>query len=213
MPKETGIIMSGSHPVDILEGRKTMTRRTWGLEFINKTPDTWRYVWNSLSQQHEFYDAYYSDAPPVIIKCPYGGVGDLLWVRETHTFTSWDFSTPYEDRFLVKYADGIEEWHKKDIVPKVPYHITLNKVRPSLFTPRWASRITREITQLGAERVQEITEEDCVKEGFPEEIRWKTKRAPWRIVWFSELWDSLNAKRGYSWEFNPWVWPIRFREI
>lgn len=217
--KQTGIIMSGNHPKLILDGLKTMTRRTWGLEFINKTPDTWRYVWNSLSQQHEFYDAYYTDAPPVIVKCPYGQVGDLLRVKETFMFNkgadvreSW-VGTEYEavlgepPHYLYR-ADDTDEVHRQE---------RWFKWRPSLFMPRKASRILLEITEVRAERLQAITEEDAKAEG----IIWVTiETAPQSGIYrpcavenFSRLWDPLNAKRGYGWDKNKWVWPISFKRL
>ena len=75
--KETGIIMSGSHPQDIIEGRKTMTRRTWGLEKINQAPDA-TYEMNMLPhgvlayREKELYEggSYWGEWQH--IKCPYG---------------------------------------------------------------------------------------------------------------------------------------------
>ena len=209
--KQTGIIMSGNHPKLILDGLKTMTRRTWGLEFINKTPDTWRYVWNSLSQQHEFYDAYYTDAPPVIVKCPYGQVGDLLRVKETFMFNkgadvreSW-VGTKYEavlgepPHYLYR-ADDTDEVHRQE---------RWFKWRPSLFMPRKASRITLEITEVRAERLQEITIEDVLAEGISQDAIY----AGDAFLHFGNLWNRLNAKRGYSWDKNKWVWPISFKRL
>lgn len=75
------------------------------------------------------------------------------------------------------------------------------------------SRITLEITGLRVERLQEITEEDAWAEGFPlylgEDM--KSKIIKFSIDCFREYWDSLNAKRGFSWSENPWVWVIEFR--
>ena len=79
--------------------------------------------------------------------------------------------------------------------------------------PRWASRIDLEITDIRVERVQEITEEDAMAEGV-----WG-KDEPYQGVGdlpsdrFRDLWDSINAKRGYGWDIKPWVWVISFRRI
>ena len=81
-----------------------------------------------------------------------------------------------------------------------------------LFMPRWASRIPLEITELRAERLQEISEEDAEAEG----VEGATTDGGQTIVYkptFADLWDSLNAERGYGWGFNPWVWPIGFRRL
>ena len=80
--------------------------------------------------------------------------------------------------------------------------------------PRWASRILLEITEVRAERLQEIPHSDCVREGvsiIPFGDTERYLRAPKLTIGefnFRELWDSLNAKRGYGWDSNPWVWPI-----
>lgn len=87
---------------------------------------------------------------------------------------------------------------------------------PSIFMPRWASRITLEITDVRVERVQEITEEDARAEGFPGE-RWATGHGDYSEIapseQFRELWDKLNASRGFGWDANPWVWVIEFKRI
>jgi len=72
------------------------------------------------------------------------------------------------------------------------------------------SRITLEITEVRVERVQEITEEDAIKEGMPPEQQ--PYDAP-PAMRFAHLWDSLNAKRGFDWGTNPWVFVISFKVI
>lgn len=102
--KETGIIMSGDHPSKCLDGTKTMTRRTWGLELINKDPDRWE-----LSMQNELglwvFTDKHSDGH-IVLKCPYGGVGDILIMRETWR-PAWK-ATPYFSAGGVQYKDGGE---------------------------------------------------------------------------------------------------------
>jgi hypothetical protein len=76
--------------------------------------------------------------------------------------------------------------------------------------PRWASRITLEITSIRVERVQDISEQDAIAEGInPEEHPFD---AP-PIMQFALLWDSINAKRGYSWGSNPSVWVVEFKNL
>ena len=94
------------------------------------------------------------------------------------------------------------------------------KWKPSIFMPRWASRITLEIEDVRVERLQEITEEDAKAEGifaYGYEAglcgEGSIIELPTYIEPFMELWDSLNAKRGYGWAENPWVWVISFRRI
>jgi hypothetical protein len=82
--------------------------------------------------------------------------------------------------------------------------------------PRWASRITLEVTKVRVERVQEISEEDAAAEGTPSapgvtpcgNIGMGTA-----CYWYQQLWDKINAKRGCGWDLNPWVWVIEFRRI
>jgi hypothetical protein len=93
---------------------------------------------------------------------------------------------------------------------------------PSIFMPRWASRITLEITDVRVQRVQEISLEDCLAEGIdvPGRERMLTIGPINRAcdeahcrAHFSQLWDSINAKRGFSWESNPWVWALTFKRL
>ncbi|MBT3390324.1 MAG: hypothetical protein HN413_07920, partial [Chloroflexi bacterium] len=77
--------------------------------------------------------------------------------------------------------------------------------RPSIFMPRWACRIILDIVYVRVERVQEISEDDAIAEGCTGE---HFDLAVNDFIW---LWDSINAKRGFSWESNPWVWVVEFK--
>ena len=85
-----------------------------------------------------------------------------------------------------------------------------------MYMPRWASRITLEIKRISVERVQDITWEDCKAEGTPSYTAARGALADdppdarWKYI---ETWDELNAKRGYAWDTNPWVWVIEFRRV
>lgn len=81
--------------------------------------------------------------------------------------------------------------------------------KPSLFMPRWASRITLEIIEVRAEKLQDITYADCLMEGIEdlEENAGKT------IAEFAALWDRINEARGFAWDKDPWVWVVKFRKI
>jgi hypothetical protein len=88
---------------------------------------------------------------------------------------------------------------------------------PSIFMPRWASRILLEVTAVRVECVQDINEEDAIAEGLSDEYIRKEFppaecfRKPTAREAFRTLWDSINAKRGYGWDVNPWVWVIEFK--
>lgn len=132
-----------------------------------------------------------------VVRCPYQ-VGETRWVRETHKIP--DLHTP--DLMAVIYrGDNID-------IPQIPW-------RPSIHMPKWAARIFLEITGVRAERLQNISEEDAVAEGtgaLYEAYQKATGNLPVfdREV-FAWFWDLLNAKRGYGWESNPFVWIVDFR--
>jgi hypothetical protein len=81
--------------------------------------------------------------------------------------------------------------------------------------PRWASRITLEVTAVRAERVQDISEADARAEGVHPIVRPGLNGTEERYYYdaYRQLWDSINAKRGYGWEVNPWVWVVEFDVI
>ncbi|MDD5007281.1 MAG: hypothetical protein PHC68_02625 [Syntrophorhabdaceae bacterium] len=142
------------------------------------------------------------DPPKIqeIWNCPYGQVGERLWVREAFQLDEgsdkiWyraDFTEDDARRAFTEVGDG---W------------------KPSIHMPRWASRITLEITGVRAERVQEISHEDAKAEGVPVRGCAFPKKQSIHIDSFVDVWDSLNAKRGFGWESNPWVWAIAFKRI
>ncbi len=214
--KETGIIMSGNHPKLVLDLLKTMTRRTKGLNKINEHPDDWTVdLQGNIAAFRNIHTG-----EDVLIRCPYGQVGDRLWVRETHKFTAFGFAL----NAFIEYKDGeqkdVTTYIKDGTIVYNQDHPNEHKWRPSIFMPRWASRITLEITEVRVERVQEISVEDCISEGYPfglipeglNQVQIAIAKVS-RRGWFSSLWDSLNAKRGFSWQVNSWVWPISFKVV
>jgi len=78
--------------------------------------------------------------------------------------------------------------------------------KPSIFMPKWATRIWLEVTGVRAERVQDITATGIMEEGV------KGWKAPMLLARsrFQALWDSINAKRGFGWDTNSWVWVYEF---
>lgn len=197
MPNEHPILFSGPMVRAILEGRKTQTRR------IIKPQPTMRL---ELSELPATIGQWF-DEKAFYWKCPFGKIGDQLWVRETWFYQEW-LNIPLNQLQPVQYAadetmGALEDWRKM----------------PSIHMPRWASRITLEITDVRTERLQDIWEkshtfDECFREGIPQETTWDGEGAvPTPLALFIDLWNSINAKRGYSWASNPFVWCIAFKRM
>lgn len=82
--------------------------------------------------------------------------------------------------------------------------------KSSMFMPRWASRITLEITDVRVERLQDITPEDAKAEGVESFAREHKLTGYWTTA-FARLWMEINGKD--SWDANPWVWALSFKRI
>ncbi len=182
--KEHPILFSGEMVRAILEGRKTMTRRVAKYKGTGGLPPM-------MNEGEE--EAW----------CPYGQVGDRLWVRET-----WR-GKGYAHSFIEYRADmGC----KQDVGWGHPLPVRWGdgKWKPSIHMPRWASRITLEITGVKVERVRDISMDDAWNECVPIEPSWPYYEA---VEHFRRLWDSINYKRGFGWDVNPWVWAITFKVV
>lgn len=223
--KERGILFSGEMVRAILDGRKTQTRR------VVEAQDRLRDGKDSLGHPGvEYYNEWGNWQPWVphakTMRCPHGRPGERLWVREAWAIDqcgrrvslqpeAWPEGFPIQRlRYIATDAAPA-----KDLKGR-PYW--WNK-RPSIHMPRWASRITLGITEVRAQRVQEITEEDAKAEGVPhpselqETLSFYDGRdfrdcRDYRDV-FRCVWNGLNRKRGYPFESNPWVWPITFKRL
>ena len=227
--KERPILFSGPMVKAILSGKKTMTRRV-----VNPQPVFDGKFWR-------LYGAGWSagaDSVPCVqghslaTRNPYGQVGDRLWVRETFAPIPADRPAGY---FTNRDLIGKNYWYRAtDSMPTWGGKWW----KPSIFMPKEASRITLEITSISIERLQEITGEDAIAEGFES------------VEEFRKLWDSINAKRGvcktckghgvvlawsgsveggslardakdcpdcegretgYRWDNNPWAWVVEFK--
>lgn len=136
-------------------------------------------------------------------------VGDRLWVRETFQLCEW-FQDHWEPAKLRPEAQTIQKFYAAD--QALPDQEGLGW-RPSIYMPRWASRITLEITDVRVERLQDISEKDAKAEGVSrsETVRGhKVYHASYRAA-FSSLWNSIYDPR--SWESNPWLWAITFKKL
>lgn len=200
--KERPIIFSAPMVRAILNGRKTQTRR-----IVKPQPELYEFL-PALTEK--------SVSDPVVsvgakdahhwfkdTNCQYGKKGDRLWVRESwSTHSCLDSRKPSELIDCNSYhywADGI---------------ISTGKRRPSIYMPRWVSRIDLEITSVRVERLQDISEADAIAEGVDGEKEAAERGSTWydkpkRAYRF--LWEEINGQG--SWNLNPWVWVVSFNRI
>jgi hypothetical protein len=222
--RELPILFSGPMVRAILEGRKTQTRRV----VKNQPPLDCGFVETAFyhptvldchgdeAPGEEIFGAYSEDGSWGM-KCPYGAPGDHLWVRETFQGPMWEEGTwdPDTDYHSPKYCE-----YRADGGPTpeyVDFEDNLHQGwKPSIFMPRWASRITLEITGVRVERLDDIGEADARVEGVTIEDRHMNgycagQTRPPSIRAFRELWDSINGDG--AWEANPFVWVVEFKVI
>lgn len=134
---------------------------------------------------------------------PYGVVGDHLWVRETFRVNGNKHDLALANKDSVFYRADEPYMDKGDY-------------RPSIHMPRRLSRITLEVTAVRVQRLQQIGLHEIIAEGvekIDDPSRGIAKSAPQLKASFMRLWDGINAKRGYSWESNPWVWVVSFKQV
>lgn len=233
--KERGMIFNGEMVRAILDGRKTQTRR-----IIKPQPEAT--LSGSLSGKwlsRPLNGLLLPKIEDIAIHCPFGVVGDRIWVRETFQGPLFDYDlmdsyckdpTPFEKpEFCVYKADGVPapEFYNADDELHCCW-------RPSIHMPRWASRIMLKITDVRVERLNSINEHDAIAEGLAEISKdWRTYKYgvpdrdgypgtddcgwPWHewecypISAYSKLWESIYGAD--SWQANPWVWVIEFKRI
>lgn len=196
----------------ILDGLKTMTRRV-----VNPQPHS--SVEQMLSYHHPKDDVAFCawgwwDGAIVENSdrvCPYGKVGDRLWVRETFAIVP---------RTAYRCSDGVHQTLRPDddhdaAIYRAGWARSRSGFywRPSIHMPRWASRLTLEITRVRIERLQGIGDDDAKAEGsdrylLPVHPDCENKRY---AIGFQQLWESING-RG-SWAANPWVWVVEFKRV
>lgn len=225
--KERPILFSGEMVRAVLENRKTQTRRVikfckkhkenlcrsmgggyhTALQFGKYGPE-WSPYGSAPMQPFPYVDGKLSDSNHIGYFCPYGKTGDRLWVRET-----WRAKTN-DDCHPAGFIVGIEAAYKADL--KQDTHFDHSKPwKPSIHMPRWASRITLEITNVRVERLQDISHEDAKAEGVERclinDLSALKRHGSGAIALFKELWETLNGPG--SWEKNPWVWVIEFKKV
>ena len=179
------IIFSTEMIEAILEGRKTQTRRVIKTRPKNRT-DFVHISHNLYFEGSEKFTwaGYGNPDDPVYFMCHYKP-DDILWVRET-----WCL------------ADNTDEIIYKSDNPSLSA-----KWRPSIYMPRKAARLFLRVKNVRVERLQDITEIEATHEGIIKHLGIHARDD------FAKLWDSINGKRGYGWDTNPWIWVIEFERM
>lgn len=227
--RERGILMTAPNVLAILAGRKTETRRIVKPQPVDHEhvgmvnaaycghPEKWL-IDGDVWRQTEF-------GGPQEWQCPYGVPCDRLWVRETFYCDHCEYQGALAglpaltgddlQKYMYYNADG-------PVRDQIPECEGIPKLKPGIFMPRWASRITLGIVSIGVERLQDISEEDCQAEGVehdaivgyyceePTHQHEGVHCCNWRFG-YKMLWESINGPG--SWAKNPWVWVIKFKRI
>lgn len=201
--KERPILFNGDMVRAILSGQKTQTRRPMKPQPVYYSVDD-----SPLSLSAAGISVLGS-------LCPFGDIGDRLWVKETFA--------QHPQCNQIAYKADHANYCLRDLVFMSTDGSTFFHTRwkPSIHMPRSLSRITLEITDINVERVQDITEEDARAEGVPwaEPIPFRepptieTTMAVEAKKEFRYLWDSFYVKRCLGWESNPWVWAVKFKRV
>lgn len=219
------MIFNGEMVRAILDGRKTQTRRPikWKqtrFTEIGEREDGSKWPWSEDADRAcDFWHP-----------CPFGAVGDRIWVRET-----WA-TLGNEDGCCVDWNDNLCKGDEREAariyrasceqrpgdyglwsIPDNAYwkpHTENKKFegawRPSIHMPRWASRITLEITDVRVERLRDLSEDDAKSEGIKPPSGGVLPGWEYRIN-FRDLWMSIYGAD--NWESNPWVWVIEFKVV
>lgn len=168
-----------------------------------------------VANRGQMFDVRYALDNPMAISCQYGAPGDQLWVREAWRAGAMnDLDAP---RNL--YARTTPIHHEAD--GPANDRLGFGKYRSGRFMPRWASRITLEMTGVRVERLQGISEEDAKAEGAwgsDDSIVGKVAEhfgcdalSVHPSLAFRMLWEQINGPD--SWAANPWVWVVEFKRI
>lgn len=252
--KERPILFSGEMVKAILEGRKTMTRRMMKVQPPNDGADYQAYRILAGDRRNIGKCRWVNkNCLAARVNAPYFSLpwenGDRLWVKETFSVDGIITGSNSNETFssgCIEYKYGRAKYFNFSTNPSEPeeipfddyrrekliamYDSQIGDWRPSIFMPRWASRITLEITDISVERLQDITEEDAIaegihlcagidEEGYTHGYHWGPVSDAELLFnsaadAYRKLWDSINGQKpGKTWNDNPWVWVIEFKEV
>lgn len=209
----------------LLAGTKTQTRRVVKPQPPHHTvavgrwqdPPGYDAAWwaflreGAVQEDHPFGGAEIHGDP---WRCPYGQPCDRLWVRETwaHDASSLEECRAKHEDIMGGGGQYGPYYRATEIAPDTLHW------RPSIHMPRWASRITLEVTGVRVERLQDISEADALAEGIVPagdgngyQLADTTHYSGNPIDSYRSLWESINGPG--SWDANPWVWAINFKPV
>jgi hypothetical protein len=196
-PVEKPILFSGPMVRALLNGKKTQTRRV-----LKPQPEFNGTAWHVCSSGGGCFVASESNVGLAAIDYVKYALGNLLWVRE-----AWRASKDY-DKYPPREMSPWPVQYEADGAPDKDDDLHMNgRLRPSMFMPQWASRITLEVTGIKVERLQDISEEDAQAEGVHRPILPHWPSRPYASA-FRGLWNSINGPE--SWDANSWVSVITF---
>lgn len=222
--KERPILFSCEMVRAILDGRKTQTRRVVTDRVLNKcmpsrhpsfafdavTLCPYGVPGDRLWVRETWKCSWWGEGEPERIAYKAGGKTQEIRYAESVSYDLWS------ERMAEGGADDLEKAGWKVGEDDIFRHEDCNRVaandlrwRPSIVMPRWASRITLEVTDVRVERLQDISEGDVWAEGAIESGEFEEGYSA--VGFFRELWESINGEG--SWDANPWVWVIDFEEV
>ena len=215
---ERSIILQGWEVRAALAGRKTQVRRVMKPQPLENFSEDCRtgvrtsYGWAWAKDWRMLYAPVTSRH--VLSRCPFGVSGDRLWVRETWA-QIWNQDGCLGEEGVCP-CGGCHIEYKADTGAKYPGDWPADmgddpdcpKWRPSVHMPRWASRLTLEVTNVRVERLQEISTADAIAEGMLNDGggEYAIDGMTAAQVRFMDRWDTINQLRGYGWDKNPWAW-------
>jgi len=214
---ERPIIFNADMVRAVLDGRKTQTRRI--VNGVPSSHDFHGWVLSSTSAKDEGKACWaIGNSPllnkPIRVRCPFGAVGDRLWVRETWMPDAPRNGTWADVEFYGCKGSPLSMIPKRFRKPEHCIHRAswdgseMVGWTPSIHMPRWASRITLEITGVRVERLQDISEQDAAAEGASTELSLIGEK---HYLGYRSLWKSIYSAD--SWQANPWVWVIEFKRL
>ncbi|KFX07244.1 hypothetical protein KP22_03900 [Pectobacterium betavasculorum] len=207
------MIFNGEMVRAILDGRKTQTRRIIKPQPFDRSQyrrDHQIEIISGRAENGDEIDGLYaytkSTGGTWDAKCPFGQPGDRLWVRETSGLQVRRDALGGTGEFRVYRASNPDAIRYKTASGET----APIKWVPSIHMPRYASRITLEITDVRVERLKHIPRDGIIAEGYPAERAIDGGDYD-QFLWYRDLWESIYGVG--SWQANPWIWVIEFKQI